>query len=81
MSISQNQERINNLLDVWTIVFNFCAKDTLASVVRVRKLWEELAMRALWRALPTAEPLFKLLGDMERLGAVDWGSWVCVLHE
>lgn len=60
-SVIPAQQRLVNTLDVWIIVFEYCNRRTLASAARVWKAWEEPALRALWRHLDDAIPLFRLL--------------------
>lgn len=75
LALESAQQRANRIMDIWTLIFDFCDNSTLSSLARVKREWEDPALRVLWRTLPSLVPLFMVLGSMERTIA-GFGPWV-----
>lgn len=75
LALESVQERANRTMDIWALIVQFCDPSTLSSLARVKREWEDLALRPLWRTTPSLVPLFKTLGEMMRSRKGD-GPWV-----
>lgn len=68
------QDRVFGIIEIFENVLACVPDRSLPSCAAVRRAWEILSLRTLWKELKDARPLFSLLGALED----DWDVSVSI---
>ncbi|KAG8957359.1 hypothetical protein FRC00_004083 [Tulasnella sp. 408] len=56
------------MAEIVDVIFSFASRSSLYNCALVCKSYHDIAIKHLWRKLPSAWPLLRLLGDVQELG-------------
>ncbi|KAG9045392.1 hypothetical protein FS837_006383 [Tulasnella sp. UAMH 9824] len=62
---------VGQMAEMIDVIFSFASRSSLYNCALVCKSYHDIAIKHLWRRLPSAWPLVRLLGDIQ-----EWGDYV-----